>query len=131
MAPPPTVRPKRSRENQKRLYAMNPTKYCELYETPSPDSPPASSVTENAALSIHAPGRSRYFIMKLSSVCTRRRWLCPNVSVPMYWFNTTDTEPVGRHRIWPPVPRSLLNRPYDCQPFTSHGSILSLSVTKN
>jgi hypothetical protein len=81
-------------------------------------------------LSIHAPGRSRYFIVKLSSVCSRRRWLSLYVSVPTYWFNTTEIEPVGRHRIWPPVPRSLLNRPYDCHPFTSHGSIFSLSVGK-
>src|SRR5262245_53689399 len=130
MAPPPTVSPNRSCANQNRLYAMNPTKNCEPYETPPPFSPPASSVSENAALSSSAPGRSRYFIMKLSSVCSRRRWLLLYVSVPTYWFSTTEIEPEGRHRIWPPAPRSLLNRPYDCQPLISQGSILSLSDVK-
>src|SRR5262245_27691574 len=109
---------------------MKPTKYCEPYETPPPDSPPASSVTENAALSSREPGRSRYLIEKLSSVCSRRRFEFPNVSLPMYWFSTTETEPFGRHRTWPPPPRLRLKRPYDCQPFTSQGSILSLSVGK-
>src|SRR5690348_14341908 len=109
---------------------MNPRKYWDDARTPPPDSQPASRVSEAAALHSPPPGRSKYLPITLSSVCRRRRPGFPNVSLPRYWLQTTEKDPPGRHRIWPPVPGASLKRPYDCQPFTSHGSTFRCSVGK-
>src|SRR5262252_8280260 len=115
---------------------MKPTKYCSdrlsVPPVPSgpPVSPPASSVSDHAALHSPLPGRSRYLPMMLSSVWRRMRLLFPSASLPTYWLPTIDSDPFGRHWIWPPPPGASLKRPYDCQPLISHGSILSLSDGK-
>jgi hypothetical protein len=41
-----------------------------------------------------------------------------------------SSHPFGRHRICNPNPGRPLNRPYDCQPFTNHGSIFKCAVRK-
>jgi hypothetical protein len=87
-------------------------------------------VTVNAALLRSSAGRSRYFTWTLSSVWTRLRSGMPRVSAPKYWFAWMESQPVGRQRICTPRPGVLLNFPYDCQPFTIHGSIFSLSLVK-
>jgi hypothetical protein len=116
---------------------MKPRKYCDglagvppAQLTPPPYSQPASSVSEAVALLRNASGLSWYFTMRLSSVWRRLRPGMPSVSVPKYWLPRTENQPFGRQRICMPTPGALLNLPYDCQPLTSHGSILSLSLGK-
>ena len=53
----------------------------------------------------------------------------PSVSSPrMYWLPRISKEPLGRHKICAPTPGRLLNRPYDCHPLISHGSIFKCSL---
>src|SRR6266436_5223723 len=80
-----------------------------------------SPVSENAILSNPLfSGLSKYLISMLSSLWYRTRPGLPR----------TESHPFGRHKIWTPMPGRLLNRPYDCQPFVNHGSILRCSVGK-
>src|SRR6516162_10161896 len=65
IAPPPTVSAYRSCANQRRLYAMNPRKFCDgvsgvppWQTTPPPVSHPASNVKLNAAFEIGCVGAS-------------------------------------------------------------------------
>src|SRR5262249_59955700 len=97
---------------------------------PPPRSRPASRVRDARAWWSHARGSSWYFTMMLSWVWTRWRSATPSVSVPTYWLPRIDSQPIGRHRTCRPTPGAWLNLPYDCQPLTSHGSILSLSLVK-
>src|SRR6266853_6021062 len=114
---------------------MNPRKYCAGVEPeppeqrpPPPLSHPASIVSEKAALSSRFDGESRYFTSMLLSLCSRIRSGFPSVSRPQYSFESSDTDPVGRHRIWKPSPGVSLNMPYDCQPLITQNSVFSFSV---
>src|SRR6476646_8965796 len=113
---------------------MNPMKYCDgaaavppKQLTPPPYSQPMSTVSVVAKRVIGEPlgfSYQRYWIE--SSVWMRLRSGLPSASVPMkYSLAQIETSGVGRHKIWPPTPGNVLKRPYDCQPFTSHGSIFN------
>src|SRR5215510_11915583 len=115
------------------MYAMKPRKYCAglsppVHDTAPPLSQPASTVRVEAIRVIQLLGFSNHLCWIESSVWKRWRSGSPRTSVPSaYWLKIRIVLASGVQRTWPPMPGQELNRPYDCQPLISHGSIFRRS----